>query len=212
MDKFTMKLKGLSPLLMHFDNIEAQDAENARGKSGGKAGDDRHPADRWKSYLYLNGEQVVMPQQNILASLLKVGSAISIGGKKTLKAASQGVLIDEIQIPFLAGGKKIARKDVEEIEGTFNDQRALFEKLAPGLGIQVAPCRVNGKRHIRTRPMFAEWSLVADFTIADSDLTLPRLKELFSLAGIKAGLGDWRPGSPSKPGPYGRFEAQISAR
>lgn len=210
MDRFKVSIKGLSPLLMHFDNIEAQDAENAKGKSGGKAGDDRHPADRWKTYLYLDGKQVVMPQQNILAALLKVGSSISIGGKKTLKAASQGVLIDEIHVPFLVGGKPLKRDAIEEIDGTFNEQRAQFEKLAPGLGIQVAPCRVNGKRHIRTRPMFGQWSIVADFTVGDVDLTLPRLRELFALAGVKAGLGDWRPGSPSKPGPYGRFEAEVS--
>ena len=211
MEKFHVKMTGLTPILMHFDNIEAQDAEQARGKSGGKAGDDRHPADRWKTYLYLSDKEVVMPSQNVLASLLKVGSSISIGGKKTLKAASQGVLFDDIYLTFRTGAnlKPVKRGDVEAIEGDFNEQR----RGARGLGfdVQVAPVRVNGKRHIRTRPMFSMWSVEGDFTIGDVDLTLPRLKEMFSLAGIKAGLGDWRPGSPSKPGPYGRFSAEVKA-
>ena len=38
-----------------------------------------------------------------------------------------------------------------------------------------------------------------------------QLRELFGLAGMKAGLGDWRPGAPSKPGPYGKFDAEVKA-
>lgn len=212
MDKFKVKMTGLTPLLMHFDNIEAQDAEHAQGKSGGRAGDDRTPPDRWKSYLYLDENEVVMPSQNVLAALLKVGGGISIGGKKTLKAASQGVLFDTVYLPFRTGAslKPVKRADVEDIDGTFDEQRAAVQPL--GFGIQVAPVRMpTGTRHIRTRPMFSIWTVEGTFTIGDADLTLPRLKELFTVAGIKAGLGDWRPGSPKKPGPYGRFEATVKA-
>lgn len=209
MDRFNVSITGRTPILMHFDNIEAQDAANARGKSGGKAGDDRHPADTWKSYLYVDQERVVVPSQNMLSALLKVGSAISIGGKKTLKAASQGVSFDDIYLPFLNRGKPVLRKDIEAIEGDFVSQRKAANAL--GFDIQVCPVRVNGKRHIRTRPMFSDWTIAATFAATDPDLTLPRLRELFGLAGMKAGLGDWRPGAPSKPGPYGKFDAEVKA-
>jgi hypothetical protein len=32
------------------------------------------------------------------------------------------------------------------------------------------------------------------------------VKEIVEKAGKKAGLGDWRPSAPKKPGPYGTFE------
>lgn len=207
MRSYSVELEGLTPMLMHFDNIEAQDEINAKGRTGGKAGDDRYPADTWKTYLYLNDKAVVIPAANLLSSLLKVGGSISIGGKKTLKAASQSLFFSNVYLHFKNGGKTIERGPVEAIKGEFKGQREQVDKL--GFALLLAPCRVNGKRHVRVRPMFNQWTVSGDFQTDDPDLTLDRLKQLFSLAGMRAGLGDWRPGSPSKPGPYGRFKATV---
>ena len=139
-----------------------------------------------------------------------IGSSSSIGGKKTLKAASQGVGFTSLFLEFFVGDKKkvkIQRTNILDISGSFEDQRRAGQPL--GMEILVTPCRVNGKRHIRTRPMFPMWEVRGEFDTSDDDLTLPRLREMFTLAGTKAGLGDWRPGSPSKPGAYGRFTAKV---
>ena len=68
--RFKYTLTGVSPLLMHFDNIEAEDEAAARGKEpGSKAGDDRHPAGKWKQYLYSDGLHVGIPFANIMAAM-----------------------------------------------------------------------------------------------------------------------------------------------
>jgi hypothetical protein len=40
-------------------------------------------------------------------------------------------------------------------------------------------------------------------------ITRDVLGQLFEIAGDFAGLGDWRPSAPSKPGPYGMFSSEV---
>lgn len=207
MRNYAVKITGRTALLMHFDNIEAQDAIHARGKTGGKAGDDRYPADTWKTYLYMGEDAVVWPSANILASLLKVGSSISIGGKKTLKASSQSLYFD-IALNFEGRKGPIRRADIESIKGDFKTNEEAARDL--GFRLLVTPVRVNKNRHVRVRPCFDVWTVEGTFSTDDPDLTTPRLKQLFDLAGLKSGFGDWRPSSPMKPGPYGRFSAEVA--
>lgn len=207
MRNYRVEIEGLTPLLMHFDNIAAQDEEHAVGKSGGKAGDDRYPADRWRTYLYVDEKHVVWPSNNVLSSLLKVGSSISIGGKKTLKSSSQSLYFSSVHLAFYQRGAMLLRSEIEAVNGAFKEHEAAVRGL--GFSLLTTPVRVNGKRHIRVRPMFDQWSVAGEFSTDDPDLTTPRLKQLFSLAGMKSGFGDWRPSSPSKPGPYGRFKAEV---
>lgn len=212
MASFQVEIDGLSPLLMHYDNIEYQDAYQAAGQKGGKAGDDRHPVDRWKSYLYTDAarERVVVPAENLMAALGKVGGSIAIGGKKTLKTASQGVVFDDLDLPLLSGPKlkPVDFSAVADIDGTFAEQAQAANKL--GFSLFVKRCTVGTSRHIRVRPRFEKWSLRGTFQVWDDVLTLERLRMLFEVAGKAAGLCDWRPGSPRKPGSFGRFEAKVS--
>lgn len=209
MERFSVEIEGLSPLLMHHNNLMARDAIAAKGRKGGKAGDDRFPVDTWKSYLYEDGSQIVIPAENFLAALLKAGSGVSIGKMKTLKSASQAIFFDAPFVPLNVGGGVVSKADVDAIDGTFVDHCDLAKSL--GFELHVKPCSVNGKSHVRVRPLFRHWAASLTFETNDADLLASetRLSDLWEGAG-RAGIGDWRPSSPKKPGPYGRFKATVS--
>lgn len=212
LSRFEVEIRGLSPLLMHQDNLEYQDETQAKGAKDGKPGDDRHPADRWKSYLYtdIGRKHVVVPAENIVAALGKVGGSINIGSKKSLKQASQSIMFDDIDLPMLVGPKAVPVDfdAVLKIGGTFAEQAKQVSKL--GFMIFVKRCVINNKaRHIRTRPRFDHWALRGTFASNSPLLTRDRVQTLFDTAGQVAGLCDWRPGN-SKPGPFGRFEATVT--
>lgn len=209
-ERFRVTLTGRSPLLMSHNNIIARDAISKAGKTGGKAGDDRYPADTWKSRLYIHGGKLVMPAENIMAGLGRVGWQISIGGKKTLKQSSQNMQFDDYGLKFTFGGKELTEAQVDSIKGDFDAQSAAAQKIGLGLfQLFVKPVSVNGKSHVRVRPKFDEWVASGEFETFDENLTLERLQRLFGMAGLIAGLGDWRPGSPKRPGPFGRFAAKV---
>jgi hypothetical protein len=208
MERFTVTIEGMTPLLMHYNNLEARDGHAATGRKSGKAGDDRYPADMWKSYLYLDGKHICIPAENFLAALLKAGSGVNIGKMKTLKSASQQISFSDFYSPLLINGKPITQKDIEAIDGPFKDQAELVKQL--GFSLFVKPCSVNGKSHVRVRPRFDRWACNLSFETDSDDLLSgdERIESLWYGAG-KAGVGDWRPSSPKKPGMYGMFRATV---
>lgn len=211
--KFT--ITGVTPLLMHNNNIEERDRiESVRKRmKGGKAGDDRSPAESWKGYLYTSEEtgNVCLPAENLLACLLGGGSKVKVGGKETLKTHSQRVGFDRLDYDLvLAGGATIAKSAIDAITGEFGEHAQAVRAL--GFKLHVKPCTVGTSKHIRVRPIFANWSIAGTFEIEDEDaniLGLTALRDLFTACGRLVGVGDWRPGAPKRPGQYGRFTAEI---
>lgn len=179
---------------------------------GGKPGDDRSPPETWKAYLYISEEtgNVCMPTENLLACLLAGGVKVKVSGKETLKTHSQRVGFDRLDYDLLVNGKTISKADVDEISGEFGEHAVAAREL--GFRLHVKSVTVGTAKHIRVRPMFANWSLSGAFEIEDEDanvLGLTALRDLFTACGRLAGLGDWRPSSPKKPGQYGRFTAEV---
>src|SRR6185295_548138 len=110
--------------LMHYHNLDYRDEVAARGRTkDSKAGDDRYPADTWKSYLYVDESNVCIPAENLLAALLKAGAGVGIGKMKTLKSASQSIFFSDFYIPLIVDGKTIGRQEIEQIEGKFVEQK-----------------------------------------------------------------------------------------
>jgi len=63
MEQYQVTLKGLTPLLMHSDNLAFSERVTAwqkapENKANSKAGDDRSPAWTWIGYLYHDGKHV----------------------------------------------------------------------------------------------------------------------------------------------------------
>lgn len=202
--EYRVRIDGLSPLLMHFYNLDAMDDASAKGKTGGKAGDDRYPPDKWKTYAYFDEEHVALPSENLNAALISAGSKISIGRMQTMKQLASLVLFKETHLKL---EPLIELDAVRGISGKFTEHIKAAEQL--GFKLLVKRVAVGTKSHVRVRPMFSKWSTSATIETLDDDLTEERLKSLFDIAGQRVGVGDWRPSSPKRPGPFGRFSAEI---
>lgn len=214
MKSYKFSITGITPLLMHHNNIEERDRmESIRKRmKGGKAGDDRSPAESWKGYVYASEEtgNLCLPSENLLACLLGGGVKVKVSGKETLKTHSQRVAFDRLDYDLLVNGKPIAKSAIDAISGEFGEHAATARTL--GFRLHVKPCTVGTSKHVRVRPMFTNWSVAGGFDIDDEDenvLGLTPLRDLFAACGRLVGIGDWRPSSPKKPGQYGRFTADV---
>jgi hypothetical protein len=104
MRTYNVTITGVTPLLMHQDNIEWSDRMDAwkndpKNKKSGKAGDDRSPAYRWIGSTYHDGTHVALPADNIMRCLMEGGAMVLVpGGRngKTFKAQTQsGIVLAE---------------------------------------------------------------------------------------------------------------------
>ena len=127
-----------------------------------------------------------------------------------MKAATQsGILVNEIGWVLKVNGKEIPYEPILALadENDFEKHEALAEKL--GFELFVKRARIGTAKHVRVRPRFENWSATGTITVSDPQLTEDMLTTIFAFAGRYAGIGDWRPGSPSKPGQFGTFTAEI---
>lgn len=206
------RLTGISPLLMHWDNVDGSDRLKAwRKTSDGKAspgGDDRYPAWTWQEYVYHDGVNVVVPAQNLMTCLRRAAADMILKGKKTYKELSQSGLIPESEfLAFEGGAGTIRYADIIAMrENTYDQQK---EEVGP-LGFHLFAIRasVGMSKHIRVRPRFERWSVSGSLLVISSQLTREVITEMFNKAG-NVGLGDWRPGCRT-PGPFGRFESKVT--
>jgi hypothetical protein len=215
MDKYDFEINGLTTLIMHNNNIDERDKIEAIRKKmkGGKAGDDRSPPESWKGYLYISEDtgNVCIPSENLLACLLAGGVKVKIGGKETLKTHSQRVMFDRMDYDLVVNGKTISKDAIAKVGGEYPEHYVAVQTL--GFKLFAKPCTVGNSKHIRVRPKFANWSLKGSFEVEPEDaniLSLSSLNDLFTTCGRLAGLGDWRPSAPKRPGQYGRFTSTVT--
>lgn len=217
MREYRALLTGDMPMLMHRDDVEAADAllawrldEANVGKS--KAGDDRSPGFTWLSYLYHDGNVVVVPAENIMRALADGGAMLPTGkGKATFKRQSQsGIIPRSIGWPLLLNGKTVPVAPLLELaaEVDFGPHADAARRL--GFSLLVKRAKIGQTKHIRVRPKFDHWSCEIRLSVRDDAITKNVLSSILSLAGQHRGLGDWRPGAPTSPGPYGTFTASVS--
>lgn len=217
MERYHVTLTGATPLLMHRDNIKWGERCNKwqkdpANKKSSIAGDDRSPAWTWIGYLYEeNRKRVVIDSDNLMSMLRDGGTKTPAPrGKGSMKAATQsGILVNEIGWPLLVNGKEIPFTPILSLADELDFEK--HEEAAADLGFElfVKRARIGQAKHVRVRPRFENWSASGTITVSDPQLTEEMLKTIFSFAGRYAGIGDWRPGSPSKPGQFGTFTAEI---
>lgn len=220
MRTYKVTLTGKTPLLMHHDNIEWADfmddwRSDPANKKSSKAGDDRSPAWRWLGYVYHDGTDIALPQANIMKSLMEGGAMVPVpGGKngKTFKSQTQsGMMSVEPFWKLLIGGNPIVWSDLETLKDELKFTEHKSAARALGFELLVKRAAVGSSKHIRVRPQFAAgWQAVGSVAVWDEQITDQAIHDIFEYAGQYKGIGDWRPGAPKKPGPYGTFEAKIS--
>lgn len=214
-EKVTLRLEGITPLLMHSDNIDWSDAMEAwmlqpanKGKS--KAGDDRSPAFRWIGYLYFDPDTklVSIPCENIMAALMGGAAEVVMKGHKTFKSLSQSAIqCLDFHWPLLVNGAVISMDDVNECQKQdFRENCELVRAL--GFSLFVKRAKIGTSKHVRVRPRFDNWSASGDLLITDKQLTVELVQSIAEIAGRQKGIGDWRPSS-SRPGRFGMFSASV---
>lgn len=64
---------------------------------------------------------------------------------------------------------------------------------------------------LRYRPEFFDWSMVIEIEYDEGSITPQDIFNSISRAGVKCGIGEWRPNAPSKPGNHGCFAVDRKA-
>ncbi len=213
--KYRYECTGISPLIMHWDNIEWADAMavertaiKEKDKKSFSAGDDRCPAHTWKGCVYDDGANVALPTDNLRSCLMRAAAQIELKGKKTYKELSQAaILFDDEFAAMLVAGKALSHQQIDDVRGTFSEQAAAVKAL--GFRLYAKRAAIGQAKHVRVRPRFDLWSFSGTFTVADEQVTKDILDKIWNIAGLYKGIGDWRPGARQSPGPYGRFTTKI---
>lgn len=214
MKTYDFELSGITPLLMHADDVERADdldawRKNPANKNISKPGDDRSPAWTWQTYCYSDGKVLCVPTENLLTCLRAAGAEIAMKGQKTFKAATQtGLLVEQEYLPLLVNGDQVLVADIDAIASEkFGDHKHAVDKL--GFRLFVKRAKVGTNKHVRVRPRFDSWKLRGRIIAMTPEFTPEVMQTLFRVAGLTKGLGDWRAASPKSPGPFGRFETVL---
>lgn len=218
MEEREFECVGDMPLLMSANDLDLQaEVKKWIGDHDikGTAGDDRSPVWTWTSRLYRGSKgYLAIPSMCIMAAIRLGGSKMPLGKSNWSKPSQFGLGFADEFVDFFSDGKqvplgpidKLVDRDRDLSHTDFNHHAAEAEKV--GVNLFRSPVRIMGKRHIRIRPKFANWSIKGIIRILDPMITDDILKTLFDKAGRYGGLGDWSPHA-GKPGPHGTFTTTI---
>ena len=216
--RYGITLTGATPLLMHRDNIAWDERVKAWTKDPlhrkeSEAGDDRTPAWKWLGCLYHDGKRLVMDADNLMSMLRDGGTKCPARkGRGSLKAATQaGIMVNEIGWPLLVGGAEVPYQGLYALKDETDFSKHEEAARSMGFDLFVKRARIGESKHVRVRPRFDTWICSGTVTILDPQINKEVLEMVLVTAGLQVGIGDWRPGSPRKPGQFGRLSAEVKA-
>ena len=180
-------IEGITPLLLcrFTDAAQMTATSSTRSSIATDAGSPRCIAG---AALYLDDEGVSgIPQPNLYRSIIDAGKYFKIGKSKvtTLKSSiiPAAIGMHPLFLPIRSEG---------------------------GWKVDTRPVRIpsTGGRILRHRPCYDDWSL--SFTLEyDERMIGPKLlREIVDAAGIRVGLGDFR---PDCKGPFGKYKVTAWA-
>lgn len=179
----SVTIQGKTPLLCHrFSDAAAMDASS--GGRSAMTGERKTPIEAARECLFLQDDddkKPYLPQPNILRCITDGGIFFKEGKSKitTQKSSliSACVSIEELAIPIKSEG------------GWHVDSRAVR-------------IPATGGRITRHRAIFHDWELSFTIGLDTSILSVARLRDVIDAAGVRIGLGDFR---PACKGPFGKF-------
>mgnify|MGYP000322976779 FL=1 len=180
---------GTSPLLMN-----AMDKDTllrlVTGEKAPKGAPKGTPLEQATKRLYLDatGKKVIMPVQNVLASMIEAGRRVRMEGKTQVSTASSTILPSFLTIEE----SELALVDPKDNKKQARWAEDIMLGRNPNGGEAVGICR----------PRFNEWAFY--MTLSADLSTVPEriVRELVYRAGTHVGLCDFR---PQRKGTFGRF-------
>lgn len=200
--KVRATLTGTSPLLMH--NAQLSDPLNKYSKElkvftskKRKTEEDHRTMSRIEFegglYVHADSNGPYIPGINVLRSLVEGGRINKLG-----KDVERGLTltIDSNECPLIYQGPR-------DVAGLWGDGESEF--------VSRMSVKNQAARVMRTRPIFKEWAIEAEFEIDPGIITsLDVMQQIAGNAGQLAGLGDYRPSSPHG-GIFGRYDVEVVA-
>lgn len=215
MKTVSFRLTGVTPLLLHADNIDWADQLEAwrrdgQNKKRSKAGDDRSPAWTWIGYLWHDGNRVGIIAEALLRCMSAAGASYTMpGSRKSYKAAMMSaVRVPEFVSPIETPSGEVRMADVEPLkdEDSFETHRDRVRQL--GFELDVRRVKIGQSKHIRVRPRFDRWHCDIDLLVDTDVIDIKTLTAILNHAGQYQGVGDFIPGAKT-PGLYGQFKAEL---
>lgn len=189
MEMLKLKLKGLSPMLMHSDRfanpLDPATKAHKELTSKRKKTDEDHAAIARSEFigsLYIDKDGPFIPGMNIDSCLVEAARMNKLG--KTVKRA---MMILEDKVALCYAGPRTAEDLADDMR--FIDARSV---------------RVGMARLTRFRPKFADWTAECTLAIDTDQINLNEVRQIVENAGKLIGLGDFRPR-------FGRFAVEIGA-
>jgi hypothetical protein len=211
-------ITGTTGLLLHRNNPDWETTvkrwrTDPANKELNIPGDDRAPAWSWHGSYYHDGQYLGIPSDNLMTMLREGGAKVPNGKRGTLKRQTQsGIIVLAPMWPIIPAGKTEPVEYASLKEIIRENDYELQQETAKSLGFDVflKPVRIGKARHLRARPLFAPgWRASGEIAVVDDQITNEAFNHVLTYAGSYAGLGDWRPSSPTAPGPYGQFSVEV---
>ena len=181
-------IQGTQPFIQHKYSTKADKAHNeftdydSEWIAGTHLTSDptiKDPADKY----------VVVPQDMIMGCIFNACKGEKEGKVYLTRVVSTSIRVKETEYPLTFEDKLIKIIDIKNND--WIDRR----------GAVVTGRRVDRSRTIIPIGWEVEFELICSGLFEDKK----RLTRILTKAGKEAGLGDWRPSSPKKPGPFGTF-------
>lgn len=192
MHYLTFELKGRAPLLMHngrlADPLNPYTVALKRATEVKKKTETQHQEVARLEFLgglYLNADgEPIIPCENIEAMVKYAGRRKKLGQECERAVVCLG------DPGLVLGGGNWPKGETALWE--WKNHVLAFRKTAG----------MRGSTVVRTRPMFATWTLRVELQLDTTMMNPDTLKDVLKIAGREIGLGDWIPR-------YGRFEAEC---
>ncbi|WP_298257283.1 hypothetical protein [Bradyrhizobium sp.] len=175
-ESLRLRLVSAGPLVMNASRLadpldpDAQKLAAVTGKRRKTLADHRRIADiEWSGKLWAHQGRACLPPDAIEKAFEDACKTRNHGA--TLAAA---VVVDRPALLEYEGPKDLKR--------LAKDADFRFRKLV----------RVRKALTPRTRPLFADWSAIADVTFLATVINREQVIDLFRIAGSQIGIGDWR--------------------
>lgn len=127
---------------------------------------------------------VYLPIDNLLRMFLDASKKIKMGRQAV------GIMpTAEYGVPLIFDGHK-------NYDRLTKEKRFRFRKAVT----------VGAAKVMRTRPLIPTgWRAEIEVDLDAELIDVDQFRDICDIAGLRIGLGDWRPGAPRVPGPFGRF-------